>query len=294
MYGFTHSTRASAELLTADRPSAHIINRAGIGYATGLTDDQIARVAPAVFADTAHDSRSSRYAYVPTKDLLAGMRAEGFLPVRVQQCVSRNESKRGHAKHLLRFRREDQLQAQEAREVVLINSHDGSSAYHMEAGIYRLACANGLIVGDTYDKIKVKHSGNIINQVIEGAYKVVTEFDAIGESIEHMRTANVTPEQQAAFARAALQLRYEDAENCGINPQRLLTVRRTEDAAPNVWTTFNRVQEQLIKGGARGLKRDANNIPRRVSVRAINGIDQSTQLNRALWTLAEEFAKLAA
>ena len=31
-----------------------------------LTDDQIHRVAPSIFADAPHESRSKRYAYIPT------------------------------------------------------------------------------------------------------------------------------------------------------------------------------------------------------------------------------------
>jgi hypothetical protein len=292
--GLPMLTQTSASILTQDRPSAHTINRAGIGYADGLTDDQIARVAPSVFADAAHESRSERYAYVSTAKILQGMRAEGFLPVRAQQTVSRDVAKRGHAKHLLRFRRADQLSAQEAREVILINSHDGSSTYELSGGVFRLACANGLIVGDTYEQMRIKHSGNILGQVIEGAYKVVNQFDAVGESIERMRAATVGLPQRVAFATAALQLRYDNADQSGIDPRSLLTVRRSEDVASNVWTTFNTVQEKLIKGGPRGIRVNANGQRQRVSMRAINGIDQSTQLNRALWTLAEEFAKLAA
>ena len=37
-----------------------------------LTDDQIHRVAPSIFADAPHESRSQRYAYIPTAAVLAG------------------------------------------------------------------------------------------------------------------------------------------------------------------------------------------------------------------------------
>ena len=36
-----------------------------------LSDDQIRRVAPSIFAEAPHDSRSERYAYIPTAAVLA-------------------------------------------------------------------------------------------------------------------------------------------------------------------------------------------------------------------------------
>ena len=45
-----------------------------------LSDDQIHRVAPSIFADAPHESRSQRYAYIPTAAVLTELRKEGFQP----------------------------------------------------------------------------------------------------------------------------------------------------------------------------------------------------------------------
>ena len=50
---------------------------------TPLSDDQIARIAPSIFAQEAHESRSERYVYIPTIDVLNGLRHEGFEPFMV-------------------------------------------------------------------------------------------------------------------------------------------------------------------------------------------------------------------
>ena len=57
---------------------------------------------------------------------------------------------------------------------------------------------------------------------------------------------------------------------------------------PDLWTTFNRVQENMIKGGVPG--RSARG--RRMTTRGVAGVNENVKLNRALWTLADEFAKL--
>jgi hypothetical protein len=48
-----------------------------------LSDDQIRRVAPSIFADAPHESRSERYAYIPTAAVLTELRKEGFQPFMV-------------------------------------------------------------------------------------------------------------------------------------------------------------------------------------------------------------------
>ena len=73
-----------------------------------------------------------------------------------------------------------------------------------------------------------------------------------------------------------------------------LPVRRIDDRAPDLWTTFNRVQENVIRGGMRGQSVDANGRRQVRAVRAVTGIDQDVKLNRALWTLAEEMRRLKA
>lgn len=275
-------------------PSAHRIDRAGLGYSRPLDNDELIKMAPSIFAPQAHQSRSDRYAYIPTLDLITGMRAEGFMPVKVSQAKARDEDRLGFCKHMIRFRREDQLSATEAREVVLVNSHDGTSGFRLMAGIYRLVCANGLIVGKSDNEIRVRHSGDAVGKVIEGAYSIVNDFDRVGEQIEGMKALTLKPEHQQAFGRAALALRFEDTENCGIRPEQIIRPRRTDDKPTDLWTTFNVAQENLIRGGLHGRKLDADGRTRRVSTRTVNGIDQNVALNRGLWVLAEEMRKLAA
>lgn len=261
---------------------------------TQLTNDQLIRRAPAIFAEQAHSSRSDRYSYIPTLDLINGMRSEGFYPVQVSEAGSRDQSKKGFGKHLIRFRREDQLESKEAREVVLLNSHDGSSGFRLMAGVYRFVCANGLIVGETDNEIRVRHSGDAVSKVIEGAYKIVSDFDRVSESIDGMKSIILTPGQQRAFGSAALAIKYDDAENCGIRPEQIIRPRRTDDAKGDLWTVFNATQENIIKGGQRGIK--LNELGRRVATttRTIKGIDQSVALNRGLWVLAEKLKEIMA
>ena len=68
--------------------------------------------------------------------------------------------------------------------------------------------------------------------------------------------------------------------------------RRNADNGNDLWRTFNRVQENVIRGGLHGWGRDANNRTRRVTTREVRGIDQDVRLNRAMWMLTEKMAEL--
>lgn len=256
-----------------------------------LTDDEIRRCAPSIFAADKHDSRSERYTYIPTIDVLNGLRQEGFQPFFACQTRVRDAGRLEHTKHLLRLRHADQISGKEANEIVLLNSHDGSSSFQLIGGIYRLVCSNGLVCSKTIGDVRVPHKGDVIGRVIEGAYTVLEDFERIDAQRDGMKAVTLNKGEQAAFARAALMLKYDDPLTPPpITEEQVLRPRRFDDRPDDLWVTFNRVQENLVKGGLRG--RNARGRP--TTTRAVAGIDQGVKLNRALWTLAEEMQKLKA
>jgi hypothetical protein len=265
-----------------------------------LSDDEIRRFAPSVFAEEAHESRSERYTYIPTSAVLAGLRKEGFAVVSAKQSRTRDASRTEFTKHMLRLRHANHLNPtglnESVPEIVLVNSHDGTSAYQLTAGLFRLVCLNGLMVSDgNYSAVHVHHKGDVIGKVIEGAYTVLDDSSrALAVSNEWAHVALDQGEREV-MAEAAHVLRFGDAEgkvDTPIRPAQLLQPQRYGDNRPDLWTTFNVIQENTIRGGLRAWGRDANNRPRRVSSREVKGIDQDVKLNKALWLLTERMAEL--
>ena len=261
-----------------------------------LDDSQIMRVAPSIFAHEAHDSRSERYVYIPTIDVLNGLRAEGFQPFQVVQSRCRLPGKSEFTKHMIRMRREGTIHAPQANEIILLNSHDGTSSYQLLAGVFRFVCQNGMVCGDILQDIRIGHRGNardIQDDVIEGAYTVLSNFGAVDEAREVMQQQRLTHGEQLAFAEAALHLRFDDeggTKKAPITPDQMLQLHRREDQGDSVWQTFNVIQENAIHGGLRG--RTANN--HRTRTRPVTGIAQDVKLNQALWILAERMKELKA
>jgi hypothetical protein len=111
-----------------------------------LSEEQMRQTAPSIFAAGKHASRSERYTYIPTIDVLRGLHREGFDPFMVAQGRSRIEGKSDYTKHMIRMRhRRDHSGQQtlraEAHEIILINSHDGASSYQLMCGMFRLCPA---------------------------------------------------------------------------------------------------------------------------------------------------------
>jgi hypothetical protein len=255
-----------------------------------LTDDQIRAVAPSIFAADKHVSRSDRYTYIPTGEVLTALRKEGFEPFMVCQTRVRQDDRRDFTKHMVRMRHATQVNDAEANEIVLLNSHDGTSSYQLISGLYRYVCSNGLVFGDTFSDVRVHHKGQIVDRVIEGAYEVLDGFDLVRERRDGMRAITLDTAEQAIFARAALALKYEPdpVKPAPIMEAQILKPRRGDDTRPDLWSTFNRVQESLVNGGLPG--RTATG--RRMRTRPVQGIDQNVKLNRALWMLAEEMRRI--
>lgn len=252
-----------------------------------LTNDQIARYAPSVLAEEAHESRGERYAFIPTLEVLNGLRAEGFQPFEVRQTKCRDEGKRDFTKHLIRLRHADAITSQgEVPEIVLLNSHDGTSSYQLLAGLFRFVCQNGLIAGDICNDIRVRHSGRVVDDVIEGSYRVLDNIRLVQDRVEQYRAIDLAPEEQNAFAQSAALLRW-DEDKVPVDAERILAVRRWEDRKTDLWTTFNRAQENLLNGGLRG----RTTTGKRTTTRAVGGVNENVRLNKALWTLADSLAR---
>jgi len=264
-----------------------------------LTTDQIFNKAPSVFAQAAHASRSDRYAFIPTINVLQRLQKEGFEVVRAHQSRTRDETRREFTKHMLRLRHASRMDVEVGgsfAEIVLVNSHDGTSAYNLYGGIFRKVCSNGMCVpDDVIESVHVKHSGNVIDNVIEGSFRVLEDSSRAVEAVANWQSITLDNREQFALAKAAHVLRFGEEEEGKsanpIQPTRLLEARRREDRSNDLWTTFNRVQENVIKGGQRGVRiNDETGQRRRVSTRAVTGIDQDVKLNRALWVLAQTLA----
>lgn len=266
---------------------------------TALSMEQLHQIVPSAFAIQAHESRSERYAFIPTINVIQGMAEAGFLPVAATQGNTRVAGKENFTKHMIRFRSEKHATevGDSQVEVVLVNSHDGTSSYKLMAGMFRLVCSNGMVVADSLlESINVRHTGNVIPEVIEGAQYIFENAPKVIDAADSWKKIELDPKEQTAFAEVVHSIRFPRDENGEtstlVTPAMLLNARRSDDEGNDLWRTFNRVQENATQGFRRWSLNQDTGRRERVTARAIKSIDGDVKINRALWSLAEKMAEL--
>lgn len=256
-----------------------------------LTHDDLRRAAPSAFSARPWERMSARYRHVPTVEVVDILRDRGFHPVLAAQSRTRIEGKEAFTRHMIRFRHDDYLGpaavGSELPELVLTNSHDGTSAYQFHLGLWRLVCSNGLCVASAdFGGISVRHSGgsDFTDRILDASFRIVEDTPKTLQTVEAWKGIELSPPQQTALAAAALELIDKPA----ILPPQLLAPRRSEDAKPDLWTTYNRIQEGVTKGGIT----TRNERGRRATTRPVKSVTRDIALNKALWRLTEEMAKI--
>lgn len=258
---------------------------------TTLSNEQIASLAPAVMSTKHKAGLSEHYTHIPTIQVVEDMRKLGWEPVQAVGVKARKGGNSSIKKHLVKFRNEGVYMADENGnvdsyiEVLLTNSHDGSSTFRFEIGIFRLVCSNGLVVKDhDLGELKIRHMGydfetlrSLINTMIEKLPDVVGRINKFADS-------PISDEMAQEFALKAAQLRFGDNLK-NLDPNMLLLIERQEDANNSMWAVLNRVQEKLVNGGfyyqnEKGKSRKA---------RKIKNFTQDIDFNSKLWELADEY-----
>ncbi|MDY0067744.1 MAG: DUF932 domain-containing protein [Steroidobacteraceae bacterium] len=255
-------------------------------FSRPLSIDTLRAQVPAVFAPAAHERLSEKYTFIPTERVLTGLMNVGFVPVEARQTQSRYASPL-HARHLLRLRRRfETVQLEDSiPEIVFLNSHDGTSAYQLRMGLFRVVCTNGLIVSQgAFPALRVNHRGNVVDEVIAGALEMAERFEALAAQVQQMQRRRLHEVEQIHFAGRAPALRFADVADAGMPPSALLNARRIEDMGDSLWAVLNRVQENLLRGGLS--RRSATG--RLTRTRRIRSIREDVRLNGGLWNLAAQ------
>lgn len=263
----------------------------------GLGDADLRRLAPSVFTKKAHESRSDRFAPIATIDVLRHIAKEGFVCVGAKQALARDEDRAPFTKHLLRLRKMDGKQRRvgdSVFEILLKNANDGTAAYHMMCGMFRIRCMNSLVAKDkTLGEISVRHTGDAAREVLEASQLILGQSQKIIATADAWGKIDLPEIERLNFAKSAHKLRWDKTFGVAsaVQPEMLLEARRSGDKGTDLWTVFNVVQENVIRGGLEGEGRDSLNKACRYKSRPVNGIDADVTMNTGLWGLADELAR---
>lgn len=249
--------------------------------------------APALFNERPHHSRSGKYNVIPTSRILKELENAGFHATRANQARSVKPENRLFARHVVRLRHNAAPQIGDSiPELVLVNAHNGTSSYKLMLGIFRIVCANGMITGQQFSALTIRHSGHAsadIERVITASRRVIDQAGQLNDTVQRWHDTAIDRGRLLDFATQARELVFKDRA-AAPDPRHLVLVRRSADYdISNFWTAFNVIQENITKGGI--AYRAENNRWRRT--RAIRSVDRDVKTNTALWDLADQFQKNA-
>lgn len=266
------------------------------------TQDEMRKYYPAIYAESEKETLSSKYLYIPTFKLVEGLEKEGFQVIGAKQSSSRSDNKE-HSKHVVYLTHEslkkDMNVGEELAMLALTNSHNGLSAFSIDTAFFRLACSNGLLMPTTIlNSARIVHKVGMQNDVIEASFRVLNSFESEVSQINEMKRIQLSQDERMILAESAQNLAF-DQDQIELNKKlgqdiapKLLTIRRHADQKSDLWTTFNTVQENIIKGGIRVVRENDAGKRTLANTRAVNSIDRDAKLNRELMSLAQKMMNI--
>lgn len=257
-----------------------------------LNLDQIAQIAPSVVNQNHSPNLSGIYKHIPSTEVIDILGKNGWGVTKVLQTNTRkgNEGNIAYKKHMLRFRNVNDTISKEIGdtfpEIVMTNSHDGTSSFKFHVGLFRLVCSNGLVIADqTFSNLKINHKGFEKSKIIDIVNETTVRVPDVVGKVQKMMGKEMSMTQQYDFAMDASINNWGVDKMIDVN--QLLKVRRDEDRGNDLWSVFNRVQENILKGGIVSVTPKGEGKFRRSRSRQINSIDKNIQVNKMLWNLSE-------
>ena len=199
-----------------------------------------------------HLATSDKYIQIPTIDIVNRFKSNGFTMNSMQQANYRKAEKAGKIKHLIRMKAPNILSGPVEQEVVIMNSSDSSSSLKLNFGAIRMACMNQLVFGDLLlPELRIKHTRkNPFELIDEYADKIQSTIQSEINLRDRMEKQSLSYYDIAKIAEYAVSLRESNLDNV-VDPFELQTIQRKEDTSKDLWTVFNRIQENLIAGNYR-------------------------------------------
>lgn len=262
---------------------------------TKLLDDQLlASVCPALFSTGAKPGRSDRYGFVNSGNIVASLREAGYGIVWASQTRKRSPGAASYAQHYFRVRNLNDNQFVEGlgtMEMMVMNSHDGTSSFSVRPAIVSLTSNLPIIAGGSMHQVKAFHTLKGVAGVVDAVTEIAETFPRVAAVVKRMQDVNLTKDEVLEFARTAGRIRYQ-GKKAPFNVDMFADPRRLEQRSQDMWTVMNVVLENALMGG-----QEYDTPPRknrgsgRRPVRGLRRIYGIAQVSIGLWNLAE--AKLA-
>lgn len=251
---------------------------------------------PILFQDK-NLGKDGHYSHVKTINAANVLIEMGWQPREVVTVKPRKTENKGFEKHRIRFFNENLPQIKGSfPEILLSNSYNAKSSFLIQLGIFRVVCANGMVVGESFTKEFVRHVGYSEQKVFESVSKLAKSTDSILSKIERFSALVLNVAEQANFAKQAIKFRLNTENDRAVDWRidsgsinSVLNANRVADLDSSLYTIFNRVQENVCRKGFHVNKCDKlSGDIRPQKVRPLKSAFGADYINMKLWDLAEQ------
>jgi len=263
-----------------------------------LTIDEIKTVCPSVDTPAPRPEMrkllgiTDRYTHVPTTQVIEDIIKLGWEPIQAVQVNARK--KKGFQRHMIKFINPEFIKedSTEYPELLLSNSHDGTTSFTLDVGIFRLICSNGMVIKtEDFGSMRVRHYGYDFDVIRNAVTELMDRIPEYLRQVDAMKETELETEQILEFSRRAAMLRFnnvtEETIEDVVDLNEFSDSTRKEDDGNGLWEVFNRVQERVI-GGKFKYQMGANNNKER-KARPVKGFKSQVKLNQDLWELASSY-----
>jgi hypothetical protein len=186
--------------------------------------------------------------YIPTLDVVQKLQTEGWKIQGVDEVRAKN---RKIVNNYVQMQHPDfavknsKGQDEAIASLTISNSCSGNQPLKLDLGAYREVCSNGLIAFDAAtESAKIKHTKINARDLDLFIHELSNKSNKMIKEINAMKDKNMSFDEIKMLAYNAAKLRFSEDDN-KFDIDALLKVNRVEDESNDVWTVFNRIQENL-------------------------------------------------
>jgi len=254
-----------------------------------LTDSAIATVTNTQPVSTV----TEKYSLIKTDDVISLFQDNGFILSDYQESNYRKAEKEHKVRHLVRMNVASDIDQPVKREVVIMNSHDGTSSFKLNFGAFRMVCNNQLVFGDELlPTERIHHSSQDPWSRIQ---HYATAIQDILTTEEEMRLEMMNKKLSAydieQFAHAAVSLRESDMSKV-LDYNAVNLAERPDDFGKTLWLTFNRIQSNILSGNYQKLgihtSTDGSIHEKYKQAKKLTNQGKIIEINKAIHSLAME------
>ena len=264
---------------------------------TRLTEKEMIEKAPPIAAKEPMGKVSTSYNFIDSMQIVKHFDSSGWFVRDAQATVPPKRSQHhGYQTHLVRFAPEneslcflnDDSEVESFPEIIMTNSHNRLRSLQFEMGIFRMVCANGMVIGERLmPRLRVKHHIQYAEMVKTVIGQALESMEKLSQRVNDFKSIELSEKQQRSFANRVIKMQF-DGKAYKVSPSDLLTRVREADQPNSLWHTFNVIQEKVINGGVEVKPVNKEQKLRLTKTKPIKSPVAALETNRTLWDIAEK------